>query len=461
VTILEGDPTSEVIIIDFASHFAPLPDPRGHSNARKHELLDILCIALCAMLCGAESFFEMELFGRAKEDWLRQRLGLHLPSGVPSHDTFGRLFARLDPTAFSHCFTAWTQSLHTLTHGQVIALDGKTLRRSFDSATGRGALQVVSAWASANQLCLGQVIVDAKSNEITAIPALLQLLDIRGCVVTVDALNSQKEIAAQIQQGGGDYIMALKENHPLLHTEVQDYFAWARQREGEWSPAKAAAGQHLLFDSTAHSIEYGHGRREERRAWAVTVTSAEWPQAVRQWPGLQSLVLVESARAVHNADVESGPGWQDATHEQRYFLSSLPADAPRLLQAVRDHWGIENSLHWVLDMAFDEDHCRIRKDHAGANVATLRHLALNLLRQGPGKKGGIKARRRQAGWNEDYIGTPLFPQILMQLPCYKGTSAGPIILSRTERNRSIHNIHIFHLCYTKHQHGTICPFEPE
>jgi predicted transposase YbfD/YdcC len=380
-----------------------VPDPRGHCNALKHDFIDILVIALCAVTCGADSFTDMELFGRSKEAWLRERLGLSLTHSIPSHDTFRRLFARLDTTAFGLCFRQWTQSLQELTQGQVIALDGKTLRHSFDTASGQGALQVVSAWASENKLSLGQVIVDDKSNEITAIPALLELLDIRDCVITVDALNCQKEIAEQIISQGADYVFALKGNHSLLYDEVRDHFEWTRQRAAVWSKEKLAVGHHLLFTSEATTREYGHGRREERSAWGIEANSSDWPKAVGQWSGLRSIVLVESVRAVQTNDPEHGPQWQVGQTEQRYFLSSLPADASHLLQIVRDHWGIENSLHWVLDVAFREDESRIRKDNAAKNMATLRQLALNLIRNGPAKKGGIKARRLRAGWDNDYL----------------------------------------------------------
>lgn len=354
-------------------------------------------------MCGADSFTDMELFGRSKEAWLRERLGLSLPHGIPSHDTFQRLFARLDTTAFGRCFRQWTQSLQEMTQGQVIALDGKTLRHSFDTASGQGALQVVSAWANDNKLSLGQVIVDDKSNEITAVPALLAMLDLRGCVITVDALNCQKEIADQVISQGADYVFALKGNHSLLYDEVRDHFEWARERSAVWSEEKLAAGHHLLFASESTTKEYGHGRCEERHAWAIEVTEADWPKAMEQWPGLRSIVLVESIRAVHSDSPEHGPQWQVGQTEQRFFLSSLPADAAQLLQVVRDHWGIENSLHWVLDIAFREDESRIRKDNAAKNMATLRQLALNLIRNGPIKKGGVKARRLRAGWDNDYL----------------------------------------------------------
>jgi|SRR6185503_3649272 len=380
--------------------FEKIPDPRGQCNARRFDLLEILIIAVCAMLSGADNFVEIADFGRAKEAWLRERLGLRLEHGIPSHDTFNDVFARLDPRAFSRAMQDWTRHLHALTQGQVIALDGKKLRRSFDSATRKAAVHMVSAWASHNRLVLAQQAVSAKSNEITAVPTLLELLDLRGCIVTVDALNTQKKIAAQIIRQGGDYLMALKENHGLLYTQVADLFNWCAGRPG---------GLDQLSSSHAEQKNWGHGRREERRCWCLAVTAQDWPQAVRQWDSLASLVLVERRRAVALPETNSGNGttaWSEATVERQYYLSSRPAGAPeqaqRLLEATREHWGIENSVHWVLDVVYREDECRVRLEHAPENLSTLRHLTLNLLRQTP-TKSGIKARRLQAGWNEDFL----------------------------------------------------------
>lgn len=379
----------------FTEYFADLPDPRCNNGQLRHELVDILAIALCAVLCGAEGFVEIEEFGHAKQHWLQERVGLSLPHGIPSHDTFGRLFARLQPQAFEECFRRWTQALQTLTEGQVIALDGKSLRRSFDTATNQRALHLVSAWASENRLVLAQQAVDGKSNEITALPALLERLDIRDCVVTTDALNTQKSVAAQVKEQGGDYVLALKGNHGLLYEEVTEFFDWMSRRPG---------GLARLCPDSAQTQEWQHGRHEVRRCFCLPATEQDWPQAKRQWPGLQSLVCVETQRRVLVFDPQVPHTAQvPAPCERRFYLSSLPCEAPRLLAAVRSHWGIENSVHWVLDVSFDEDGSRIRKDHAARNMATLRRLALNLLRQDVQHKRGIKTRRHRAAWDNDYL----------------------------------------------------------
>lgn len=377
-------PTSPLF---FAEHFADLPDPRTADNAKRHDLMEILLIALCALLCAGEGFTDMERFGRAKEGWLKEQLGLRLENGVPSHDTFGRLFARLDPQAFSECFVAWTHALREHTQAEVIACDGKTLRRSFDTATGQGAIHLVSAWAESSRLVLGQIKVEDKSNEITALPALLSLLDLEGCTVTTDAMGAQKAIAAQIISQKGDYVVALKDNHRCLHEEVERFFAWAL---GEGA-REVACDFHETRD-------YEHGRQEVRRCWSCA--ELDWldeSDAWKEWPGLVSVALVECQRRWMDKGVEK------QSVERRCYLCSLESNARRILGSVRSHWGIENRLHWVLDVGFDEDDSRVRKDRAPENLATLRHLALNLLRQERGDGAGIKARRLRAAWDSDYL----------------------------------------------------------
>ncbi len=366
-------------------HFADLPDPR-EERAKRHPLINVLVIALCAMLCGAEDFVAMHDFGIAKQEWLQERLDL--TNGIPSHDTFGRVFARLDPDAFARCFLAWIEALQKKMPGQVIALDGKTLRHSFDTATAQAAIHMVSAWATQNRLVLGQVKVDGKSNEITAIPALLRLLDLSGCIVTCDAMGTQKAIAAQIVEQEGDYVLALKDNHRSLCAQVEAFFDHADHKRWEQRP-------HDRYEQ----VEKGHGRLETRCCTVVALSDLGtlWQDVQQEWSGLCSLVRLHSQRRV-GANV---------CQETRFYLSSLPANAKRLLGVTRAHWGIENRLHWVLDVAFDEDGCRVRKDHAPQNLATLRHIALNLLRQETGAKVGIKNRRLKAGWDNRYLETLL------------------------------------------------------
>lgn len=276
--------------------------------------------------------------------------------------------------------------------GQVVALDGKTVRRSFDSATGKNALHVVNAWVSQARLVLGQTSVDSKSNEITAIPKLLDMLDVRGCIVTCDALNTQKMIARQIIEQGGDYLLSLKENHRLLHEEVQDYFAWCLQH-----PTESVK----LRQSSAQTTSWGHGRHEVRRCFVIAATEQDWAEAREQWHGLQSFVMVERERQIIDPAAPDSLG--KASVEQHFYLSSLPCDAPRQLDAARAHWGVENNVHWCLDVAFNEDDCRVRTKNAAENFAVLRRLALNLLRQDNTTKAGLKARRLRTAWNSEYL----------------------------------------------------------
>ena len=370
----------------FLRHFAALPDPRV-ARTRRHTLLDILGIALVSVLCGAEGFTDMAAFGRAKAGWLKERLGLSLPGGIPSHDTFGRVFSRLDPEALGACLMSWTAQLHQKTAGEVVALDGKTLRQSFDSATGSAALHLVRAWASGSGhsggLALGQKKVAGHSNEIEAIPALLRLLDVEGCTVTLDAMGCQKKIAKQIVSQRADYVLALKANQETLHGQVADFFAWAEK-----------GGFAEVEYGRCRTVDYGHGRREVRECYTLDA-ALDFPQALKNWAGLRTIALVRATRQ------ERG---RNESVQRRFFLSSLPPDKPRtLLRGVRRHWHIENRLHWVLDVAFGEDASRVRKDHAPHNLALVRQIALDLLRQETSDKTGVKARRKRAGWDQDYL----------------------------------------------------------
>ena len=338
------------------AHFQGLPDNRRGAGKR-HKLIDILTIAICGIICGADDWSGIEEYGQAKEEWLQQFL--ELPHGIPSHDTFGRVFSWLDPGAFEQSFLDWVQAVMKITEGQVIAIDGKTLRRSHDHANGKEAIHMVSAWAEKNRLVLGQVKVDEKSNEITAIPELLRVLEINGCIVTTDAMGCQQEIATIVVEKGGDYLLALKENQGQLYEDVTELFNGAKEVN--------------YFDvehTYAKTTNKNHGRIEIRECWAVTDPDfTHYLRGLENWKSLRSLVKVSSQRQTSNG----------TSNEDRYFISSSKLSAKQLLKAVRGHWGIENGLHWVLDIAFREDESRVRKDYAPENLAILRHIALNLL----------------------------------------------------------------------------------
>ncbi len=357
--------------------FSDLPDPR-RSQGRRHKLLDILAIALCAVLCGADDFTEIEEFGETREAWLRGFL--ELPHGIPSHDTFGRVFAALDPAAFGRCFMSWAREVADLGEGAVVSIDGKAVRRSYDAARDCPALKLVSAWARENRLTLGQVKVAAGSNEIRAVPELLRVLALKGCVVTADALNCQKEIAAEVRRQGADYVLALKGNHGSLHERVEQFLCSVRE------------GRTHGFQLGEHrSVEKEHGRIEERRFWQVT--APDDLTASGEWDGLQTVGLCEAVRELEGA----------VSLNRRYYLSSLPVAARKFAEAVRGHWSVENSCHWVLDVLFGEDDSRVRAGHAAENLALLRRLVNNLLQHERSVKRGVKAKRLKAALDENYL----------------------------------------------------------
>jgi predicted transposase YbfD/YdcC len=372
---------------------AAVPDPRRQCKNLRHGLADILVMGFCAVLCGAEDFVEMEEFARSKEAFFRRFLDL--PNGIPSHDTFRRVFQAVGPQALQSCLIGWLQGLRqagqaAAGEGEVIAIDGKTLRRTFDRAGGLGALHLVSAWATANGITLGQVAVDAKSNEITAIPRLVELLDLKGCVVTIDAAGCQKDIAAQIVGKGADYVLALKDNQPTLHGQVAEYFL--QQLETDNAGGKMRCHR---------QVERGHGRTETRQTFVAPAPKAL--VASGAWLGLATVVMVIRECVDHSTG--------QASDEVRYFISSLPAKAKRLAAAVRQHWGIENGLHWVLDVAFNEDRLRLRDRNAVENLALFNRLAVSVLRQDQTLKAGVKCKRKTAGWDDDYLLHLLFNSV--------------------------------------------------
>lgn len=359
--------------------FQDLPDPRVQGRC-DHKLVDIIVIAVCAVISGAESWVEVADFGEAKREWLSTFL--ELPAGIPSHDTFGRFFAVLDAEAFQIAFMRWVEGVFRVSKGQVIAIDGKTVRRSHDRTIGKDAIHMVNAWATHNGIALGQWKTDAKSNEITAIPLLLRQLNVAGCIVTVDAMGAQTKIAQAIRDEKADYVLRVKDNQGHLHQDIQDWFAYADK-------VQFADMQH----SYAETVNKGHGRIEIRRCWAISDALAfEYIRNYQGWTDLQTIVRVQRERRFADK----------IERETAYYISSLHADAETLLMATRYHWAVENSLHWVLDVTFREDESRVRRGHAAHNMAILRQLALNILKK-PHLKESIRRRRKKAALDTTYL----------------------------------------------------------
>jgi predicted transposase YbfD/YdcC len=366
----------------FTNCFCQIDDPRKDNHNKLHNMMDILLLTILAVICGADTWAGVERFGKAKEEWLKTFLVLD--NGMPSHDTIGDFFARVNPTQLQNCFIKWVNLLFEITDGEIVAIDGKTLRRSFDNASDRKAIHMVNAWACKSNLVLGQYKTEEKSNEITAIPELLKLLDLKGCVVTIDAMGCQKDIAEQIVDAEADYVFSLKGNHSALHDDVKLFF------EGELKKEKSR------YKLDYHEATEGdHGRIETRRCWVTD--NIGWLTQKPLWRGLNSIGLVE-----YKSEEK-----EKITIERRFFISSLPAEVKKISEAIRLHWRVENSLHWCLDVGFREDDCRVRKDNAAENFAVIRQIALNLLKQEKTAKVGIQTKRLMAGWDDRYLGKVL------------------------------------------------------
>jgi len=361
-------------------HFSKVTDPRK-DRTKDHKLIDIIAIAICAIICGAEGWTDIEIFGNSKVVWLKTFL--ELPNGIPSHDTFGRVFGMVDAQQFQVAFWEWVWAVNDIVQGQIVNIDGKCLRGSDDQKLGKRAIYMVSAWAAENEIVLGQRKVDEKSNEITAIPELLKLLNLSGCIVTIDAMGTQTTIAKAIQESNADYVLSVKENQGHLFEDISVLLGVDQEQNFKYAS--------LDYKKT---VNKGHGRIEVRECWSTSNPEyLNLIRGIRNWAGLRSIAMVVCTRIIEGKE----------TKYVRYYISSLTGNAERILQVVRKHWAIENELLWVLDVALNEDRSRVRKDQSPENLAVLRHIAINLLKQEKTAKGGIRAKQFQAALKEDYF----------------------------------------------------------
>lgn len=357
-------------------HFSSLPDPRTKEHKKEHKLIDILFITIAAVICGAEDWNDIEFYGQEKEQWLKTIL--ELPCGIPSHDTFNRVFSLIDPMELQNCFINWVQSIAKISEGQIISIDGKRMCNSGEGGK-KAVIHMVSAWSNENSMVLGQVKVNDKSNEITAIPALLDLLMVKGCWITIDAMGCQKDIAAKIKSKGAEYILAVKDNQEHLHDDIKDAF------------------EHGITEQVHEQLNVGHGRIEKRTCRIITAT--EWVCKCEDWQDLQTLIEIQSERTIKATGAKET--------QVRHYISSTLSTAKRFNEAIREHWGIENNLHWLLDVAFNEDNSMKRAGNAAENFSVISKIALNAIKQSELKKGvtkvSVKSKRKKAGWNNEYL----------------------------------------------------------
>jgi predicted transposase YbfD/YdcC len=356
-------------------YFKEIEDPRRPGYSQRHKFIDIITIAICAAISDADTWVEVSEYGKSKEDWFKTFL--ELPNGIPSHDVFTDVFGAINPESFEKAFLEWIKNIAELTHGEIIAIDGKTVRRSYDKEDNRAAIHMVSAWANTNKIVLGQIKTDDKSNEITAIPKLLDTLAIQDCIGTIDAMGCQKNIAAKIIENEADYVLALKGNQSSLQEEVIPYFDGKIQKKDGYDYYE--------------TIEKDHGRIETRKC--LVTSDIDWILQKHPWSGLKSIGVIESTREIGD----------QISIERRYYISSLECNAKLFAESVRGHWGIENELHWSLDVSFKEDYSRVRKDFGAQNFNILRKIALNLIKKENSKKMSVICKRKKAAWNNDYL----------------------------------------------------------